>query len=91
MGTASGCSWHQWLGQRRVRHCVAGWVSNSSSAQQRPCLRELGATSGTPEAVVTYLGTTARQDVQEEAVDELGGRQGDVVQLAGCGCRDSEK
>jgi len=44
--------------------------------EQRAGLLELPATGVAPEAVVTYLGTTGREHVLEEATDELHGRQG---------------
>ena len=42
---------------------------------------ELCSTGRTPNAVVPHFGATAWQRVQQEAVDELLGRQGDAVQL----------
>ena len=91
MGAASGCGNRGgWLSRRRVRQGSDGGRSrggrsrggrSSGEAEQRTCLLELGATSGTPDAVVTDLGTTAGQGVQEEAVDKLLDRESDAKQL----------
>ncbi len=85
MRAARGCGQRRCqLSQWRVKNSVAGGRSSGGNpgwAEQSTCLFELCATGRTADAVVPHFGATARQRVQQEAVDELLGRQGDAVQL----------
>jgi len=49
--------------------------------QQRSSLEKLLVAGAAPDSVVTYLGAPARQDMLEEAADELQGGQGDAAHL----------
>src|SRR6266540_4937764 len=81
MGAARGCgNRRRLLSRRRVRNSVDGGRS-SGCAQQSTCLLELFSTSGTPDAVIAYLGTTARQRVLQEATNELHTRDRLAAQL----------
>jgi hypothetical protein len=80
MRAGRGCGWRKLLSQRRVRNCVADWIS-SSSVEQSACLLELLATSGTPDTVVPDFGTAARQRVLQEAANKLHARELQAAQL----------
>ena len=67
---------------RRALAVVTGSGSAAAAAvQQGAGLFKLRAGSRTKETVVTDLGTTARQRVQEDAADELCGGESDTAQL----------
>ncbi len=73
-----------WLRQRRVRNSVDGARTSGGKlgwAKEGARLFELCATARTANAVVPHLGATAGQHMQQKAMDELLGRQGDAAQL----------
>src|SRR5882724_1635327 len=73
-----------WRRQWRVRNSVDGGRTsggNLGGAEQGARLFELCSTGRTANAVVPHLGATAGQHMQQKALDELLGRQGDAAQL----------
>ncbi len=61
-------------GWREGGGCLGG--GGWRGAEQRVRAVEVAAAGGTPEAVVAHLGTAGREDMLEEAVQELDARQG---------------
>ncbi len=78
-GTASGRRLKSLFCRRSVRSGVDGIGSSSRRAQQRAGVLELLPIGGTPDTVIPDLGTAARQHMQQEAVNELLGREGNAV------------